>query len=216
MNKVKNIILDLGHGGVDSNGNYTTAPDKMLTFNDGYVIYEGEINRIQGRETEKSFRSFPDWDRNIYYTVRPDDPKDLALHKRTDFINSFDPNETICLSFHNNAGGGSGFEVYTYFGWSLADPLATEIYEGIKPLYNKYGLPMRSDKVSDGDVDKEIELWMTRETHCPTVLLEGLFFDNRSDAKLLKSKSFNEDYAFSVVSGAMNFIYKLEIDKSYD
>lgn len=214
--KIKNIILDPGHGGVDENGNYVTAPSKMYKFNDGFTIYEGEINRIQAREIEKSFKAFPDWDRNVLFTVDPDDSKDVSLRERVNFINSFDPKETICLSIHNNAGGGSGFEIYTHYGYSLSDELATEIYESIKPLYKKFSLPMRSDKASDGDVDKEIELYMTKRTKCWTVLLEGLFFDNRSDAVLLKNRSFNEEYAFSVTAGVMNFINKLELDKSYD
>ena len=35
-----NIILDCGHGGVDSLGKYTTAPAKMFTFSNGEVAYE--------------------------------------------------------------------------------------------------------------------------------------------------------------------------------
>jgi len=214
MEKIKNIILDPGHGGIDKNGNYTTAPYKMYKFDESLVIYEGEINRIQAKAIEKSFLAFPDWNINIEYTVKPDDSRDISLEERSDFVNSFNPEETICLPIHNNAGGGDGFEIYTYEGWSLADSLATEIYSSVKPMYKRFDLSMRSDKVSDGDVDKEANFHMLRETKCPTVLLEGLFFDNKVNAMLLKSDNFTEEYAFSVVSGVMNFIYKIRENKS--
>jgi len=213
MKQVKNIILDPGHGGIDKNGNYTTAPHKMYKFNDGYVIYEGEVNRIQAKAIEKSFLAFPDWDINIKYTVKPDDSRDISLEERSDFVNSFNPEETICLSIHNNAGGGDGFEAYTYFGQTDSDVYADEIYKSIKTLYDKYGLPIRTDKLSDSDYDKEIELHMTRETKCPCVLLEYLFFDNRVNAKLLMSNNFIKDIAFSTVVGVQNGIFKLKNNK---
>ena len=37
-------LLDAGHGGME-NGRYTTAPDKMYTFDDGLVFHEGVNNR---------------------------------------------------------------------------------------------------------------------------------------------------------------------------
>ena len=40
---IKNIVLDFGHGGIDINGNYTTAPNKMHKFSNGQIAYEGVV-----------------------------------------------------------------------------------------------------------------------------------------------------------------------------
>ena len=213
MEKQYNIILDPGHGGVDEIGTYVTAPNKMYVFPDGTTLYEGEINRKIIQHLANGFRSNPYGKHRIHFTVHPLDASDVPLRDRTNYINQFNPKNTICLSIHNNAfkghnNTGSGFEAYTYFGQTNSDILSEDIYKAIKPTYEEYGLPIRTDKVSDGDSDKEIELHMTRETLCPTVLLEYAFFDNYDDAKLLQNDNFLKDIAFSTYFGIMNYLHR--------
>ena len=87
-----NIILDCGHGGVDSLGKYTTAPAKMFTFPNGEVAYEGKLNREIGKRvgdylTELGYCPL--------YTVAPSDSKDVSLKNRVTFANKFNSNNTI-------------------------------------------------------------------------------------------------------------------------
>ena len=57
---MKNIILDFGHGGIDQNGTYTTAPAKMFTFSNGEIAYEGVLNRQIGGLVEIYLKSHLD------------------------------------------------------------------------------------------------------------------------------------------------------------
>ena len=70
-------------------------------FDNGEIAYEGLINRQIG---EKVYQ-FIKWDLDItpHYTVKPNDPTDLSLEKRAEFVNSFDKNTTLLISVHSNA-----------------------------------------------------------------------------------------------------------------
>lgn len=202
-----NIILDAGHGGLDENKNYTTAPNKMFTFPDGDVIYEGVINRIIAQKIYDCFLIDVENKHRISFTVSPENAIDLGLRDRVEFANNFNPKNTILVSIHNNAGGGSGFEIYTSKGETESDKIATSIYESVSPTYKKYDLPMRKD-ITDGDVDKEAQFYVLRKTICPAVLCEYAFFDNKKDANLLRDEEFLNSIAFDTYHGISNYINK--------
>lgn len=198
-----NIIIDCGHGGIDSNGKYTTAPAKMFTFPNGDVIYEGVINRQIG---EKVYNFLEELGYCPSYTVFPDDATDLALSKRTDLINNFNPKNTIGVSFHSNASEqhtARGFEIWTSKGETRSDILATYIGEEI---INEFpDIRFRSD-FTDGDLDKESNFWVLAKTLCPMVLLENLFFDNIEDANLLRSDNFQKRLAWRIANGIIRYL----------
>lgn len=56
MKKIKQIVIDCGHGGIDKNGKYTTAPAKQAKV-DGKMMYEGVLNRTSQRDLYTSTRS---------------------------------------------------------------------------------------------------------------------------------------------------------------
>ena len=198
-----NILIDCGHGGIDSNGNYTTAPDKMHTFPDGSVIYEGVINRQIGKKVYENLEA------ESYcpsYVLFPEESIDMPLGKRVEIIDSFDPKKTIGISFHSNASkshNARGFEIFTSVGETKSDILATCIGEKIIEEFpdNRF----RKD-FSDGDLDKESQFYVLRKTKCPMVLMESLFFDNLEDAKLLRSESFQNRLALSISNGIIKYL----------
>lgn len=109
------------------------------------------------------------------------------LVKRVNFVNSI-PN-SIYVSIHLNGAGdgskwmnGSGWECYTTPGKTNSDKLAECLYNAAK----KQGLKLRTD-TSDGDMDKEANLFVIKKTNCPAVLTENLFQDNKEDVKFLLS-----------------------------
>ncbi|MEO0007272.1 MAG: Cellulophaga phage phi38:1, partial [Bacteroidota bacterium] len=184
---IKNIILDFGHGGIDSNGQYTTAPSKMFRFPNGEVAYEGEINRQIGGMLELYLNTHR-LRYNIVKTVNFYDPTDVSLDKRVEIANKYDRNETVLISIHSNAsspaGLGRGFEIYTTRGQTQSDLMASEIGNVIRDFYKKEGLSLRFD-FEDNDLDKEANFQILRQSKCPAVLLECLFFDNWEDFKRL-------------------------------
>jgi N-acetylmuramoyl-L-alanine amidase len=199
--KVKNIILDPGHGGLNPEGKYTTAPAKMHIFEDGVVAYEGVINRQIVSYMLQCFEDYPE-----YYVIKTvSDYRDISLKQRVNIANYFSPAETIFVSVHCNAGGGTGWEIFTTPGQTKSDKLAEYITNAVEHIYKREGLGLRYD-TSDGDKDKEAKFYVLRETNCPAVLLECGFFDNRKDFELLQDASFQADLASFIVTGILNYI----------
>lgn len=173
-------ILDAGHGGLKV-GRYTTAPAKMFVFPDGLTIYEGVINRQIAKLVWKKLEEL-----KIDFKIIYHEAEDLSLSlrvKRADAIYANDK-RAIFLSIHSNAGGGSGFEIFTSPGQTKSDKVANifcEVYQKWFPSF-----PFRKD-ISDGDADKEGPYYVLRKTDCPALLVENLFFDNRNEANYLLS-----------------------------
>tara|TARA_R110002073_G_scaffold144403_2_gene296493 strand:- start:1390 stop:2019 length:630 start_codon:yes stop_codon:yes gene_type:complete len=204
--KIKNIILDFGHGGIDKNGKYTTAPKKMYTFSNGEVVYEGVINRQIGGHIYTCLRSHSEF--NVVCTVKEDDPRDIALSQRVRVANSYDPKETIFVSVHCNAStrhNAGGFELYTTKGTTKSDRLAECIANAVEHVYEDVNMKLRYD-TSDGDKDKESDFYVLRKTKCPAVLLECGFFDYRKDYDNLKDPIFQSNLGTFIYTGILNFI----------
>ncbi len=203
---IKNIVLDFGHGGLDEDGNYTTAPNKMFKFPNGEVAYEGALNRAIGGHVYTCLRSHSEF--NVVCTVKEDDPRDLSLGWRVRVANRYDPNETIFISIHCNASpnhNASGFEIFTTKGVTKSDRLAENIASAVGHVYENVGLRLRYD-FSDGDKDKEADFYVLRKTKCPAVLCEMLFFDNWDDYKYLKDPLFQANLGTFVYTGILNYI----------
>jgi len=186
-------LLDAGHGGLTKDGKYTTGPAKMFTFPDGVTVYEGVINRKIADLVYNALES-----KQIDFALVYDDVEDTPLSQRTmtaDNVYRKDK-RAVYLSVHSNAGGGSGFEIFTSPGQTKSDKIANifcEIYQKRFP-----GFPFRADK-SDGDADKEADFYVLRKTDCPALLVENLFFDNRTDANFLLSPAGQKQIADCIV-----------------
>jgi len=203
--KIKNVILDFGHGGIDANGNYTTAPAKMFKFPNGEIAYEGVLNRQIGGHVVTCLRSHLDL--NVVTTVAETDPRDLSLGWRVRVANKFNPKETIFISIHNNAGGGQGFELYTTKGKTKSDDLAESLANNMEHTFKQYDMKLRYD-FSDSDKDKEVDFYVLRKTKCPAVLLECGFFDSRKDFDKLKDPIFQAHLGSFIYTGIIEFINK--------
>lgn len=182
-------LLDPGHGGVDHKGEYTTAPAKMWRFDDGLVIYEGVINRIITRKLTAKLKAS-----EIDYFVVADDIIDTPLEQRVKVADDIFKKDKRCiyLSIHSNSGKGQGIEVFTSPGQTKSDVIAHYIINQYAKQLSKFHI--RKDD-SDGDWDKEADFYVLRKTDCPAVLVENLFFDNRSEAEYLLSDAGQEAIA---------------------
>lgn len=181
-------ILDAGHGG-EKNGVYTTAPAKMYRFGDGFEIREGVINRQITSKLQAKLKA-DEIDFGLVY----DDVEDTPLATRVaiaDKIFAKNPN-AIYLSIHSNAGQGKGFEVFTSKGQNKSDKIAYFFCEKYKELFPYFAF--RADQ-ADGDADKEEDFYVLRKTDCPALLVENLFFDNRTEAEYLASEAGQEAIA---------------------
>lgn len=210
---VKNIVLDPGHGGIDKNGNYTTAPNKMFTFPNGEVAYEGRLNRSITSHVGTCLKQHGSI--NVVYTVHPDDPRDLSLGWRVRVANQYDPKETIFISIHCNASpkhNASGFEIFTTKGVTKSDKLAEHIADAVEHIYEDVGLKLRYDFL-DGDKDKEVDFYVLRKTKCSAVLGEFGFYDFRKDFDLLKDPIFQANLGSFIYTGIMNYVQSININE---
>ncbi len=168
-------LLDNGHGGV-IDGLYQTEGKRSPVWDDGSLLYEGEFNRaIVNRLIELMTR-----DKIRYVNIAPE-AEDISLNERVKRANSYHSQSScIYLSVHANAGGGKGYEIYTSPGNTSSDKVATIFYEEFEKEFPD--VKMRSDK-SDGDVDKEANFYVLKNTRMPAVLTENFFMDNEQECK---------------------------------
>ncbi len=168
------ILLDNGHGGI-INGEYQTPGKRSPMWADGSQLFEGDFNRkiVNGiaRELEE---------RDIEYEILVPELEDIRLSERVKRANKNDPNGSLYLSIHSNAGGGNGFEVYTSPGQSMSDDVATLFGEEFKKTFPNR--PLRAD-FDDGDLDKENRFYVLTKTKMPSILTENFFMDNEDECK---------------------------------
>ena len=206
------VYLDAGHGGVDKNGKYVTAPKKQFehakgTFHSGKWFYEGVWNRKLTNLVADKLKNL-----GINYLIVSHEYLDLSLSYRVKMANWYHRNykKGIFISNHANASGSHrarGFEVYTTPGKTKSDAIAEKHWENVKDLLGDT-IKMRPD-TSDGDHDKEARFYVIRNTIMPAMLVEHLFFDNKDDVKLLMSDLIVEKFAEAQVRTIIDYYNSL-------
>jgi len=206
MNRNIHWLLDPGHGGV-KDGVYQTS-GKQYHHLGGPSILEGVVNRdICWRMAELLD------DAGRMYTVVAHPEEDTPLFDRVSLANAL-CKDTKCayISLHCNAGGGTGWEIYTSPGHTQADSLAEQLFRATDIRLRGF-LPFRLG--GHGDIDKEAGFYVLRKTHCPAVLIEHAFMDNPADAKLLTNPDFLDQFAKANVTGMLAWEDQLRSAREY-
>ena len=184
MNMNKYIIIDAGHG--------NNSPGKRSPiWKDGKQLFEWEFNRdIATRIAHKLAAA------GIRSRLLVTEKEDIQLSERCRRVNNIcrmhGKDNCILISIHANAGGGTGFEVFTSPGNTKADEYATIMLDSLKYSFPKEKI--RTD-YSDGDADKEARFYMLQKSQCPAILTENLFMDNERDCRKLMDDDFREQIA---------------------
>ena len=170
------VLLDNGHGGI-INGEYQTPGKRSPVWSDGSQLFEGEFNRaiVQGIADKLT-------QAGVRHTVLVAEDTDVPLSERVQRANALNSDDVFFVSVHSNAGGGSGFEVFTSPGDTRSDTIATLFGEEFLKVFPDRKL--RSD-FSDGDLDKEQRFYVLTKTAMPAVLTENFFMDNKEECKTL-------------------------------
>lgn len=180
----KFIIIDAGHG--------NNSPGKRSPiWKDGKQLFEWEFNNdIAERIAHKLGAMY------IPNRLLVTEKEDIQLSERCRRVNNIcrihGKDNCILISIHANAGGGTGFEVFTSPGNTKADEYATKMIESFKFTFPKEKI--RTD-YSDGDADKEARFYMLQKSQCPAILTENLFMDNETDCRKLMDDNFREQIA---------------------
>lgn len=189
------VILDNGHG-INTPGK--CSPDKSLRE----YAYCREIVKLIYNKLA---------DLNIDAHILVPEEEDISLRERCRRANDIYKNndkQAILISVHCNAAGADG-KWHNAKGWSvflsqnaskkskhLADCLADSAQS--KGLKMRYSMPNQSYWVQN--------LAICRDTHCPAVLTENLFQDNKEDVEYLLSEEGKETIAQLHVDGILKYI----------
>ena len=192
------VFLDAGHGGLDREGKYVTAPSKQFkhdkgTFHKDGWFYEGVFNRTLTNRVAQKLDQL-----GISNIIVSHEYLDSALQYRVDMANWYCRNykKGIYISNHSNASSShlaKGFEIYTSKGKTKSDEIADIHWNNVKELLGDR-IRYRNDR-SDGDHDREASFFVLTKTAMPAILIEHLFFDNFEDASLLMDDEIIERFA---------------------
>ena len=186
MDKI--ILFDNGHG-------QETPGKRSPLWKDGRQLFEWEFNRDMVRRIIlKCYHA------EIRAVKLVPEESDVLLKERCKRANMWYDRcngNCVVVSIHANAGGGTGFEVYTSRGQTKADEIATALIEQLQKDFPE--IKMRKD-FADGDPDKEAAFYILKHTKAPAILAENLFMDNEADCQLLMSEDFRDKLADSYVS----------------
>ena len=208
------VIIDAGHGGLDSAGRYTTNPkigkffdhkNKDLSFHgiaQNSIFYEGLFNRIVARKLAYCLAQLGIRTLKCY-----DDVFDLSLTSRTNVCNSYHrqfDNNTIVLSLHANAGGGKGSEIFTSLGETKSDILADFVAKSIAPTLSRFDRPFRRGSATSADKDRALA--MVTNTIAPAILCEFDFFDTLEGAKQLDTAAYQNAMCEAKARGVYQYL----------
>jgi N-acetylmuramoyl-L-alanine amidase len=190
------VLLDAGHGGM-INGKYQTSGKRSPVWGDGSVLYEGEFNRaIKSRLMEML-----QMDGINYVDINPQQI-DLSLEDRVDYANVYREN-SIYVSIHSNAGGGTGCEVFTAENCSTKSTKLANIFAG---TYRNYFPDERWRGV------KKRDFYVVKNTAMPAVLIEAFFMDTERECKkYLMTKSGRNQIAKWIHNSIKDYINNYEV-----
>lgn len=198
---MRTIIFDAGHGGV-IDGKYQTAGKRSPIWKDGRQLFEGVFNRkivnLLKLMCIKNEIPFLDITTSL---------EDIPLKERVKTANTYykeTNKDCIYISIHANAGGGTGFEVFTSVGDTKSDEIAEIIIEEYKKGMPK--LRLRKD-TSDGDLDKEAHFQVLRKTFMPAILIECAFMDTlEPDCEYMMCEYGRQMIALAIFNGIKKIV----------
>jgi len=184
MSKQLTPIFDTGHGGV-INGMYQTLGKRSPNWHKG-VLYEGAANRWIANKVMQRL----DYEQLPYYHISPEfEDKSLTVRSnRANKIHRKNRN-TYGISVHFNAGGGTGWEIFTSPGETKSDYIADVFIEEFK---KDFPMKARLGGTKFLQKDKEAEFSILMRTNCPFILLELGFMDNPVDYEKIWDLRFQE------------------------
>lgn len=171
MVKEQIIVLDPGHGGLDSGAVSQGYFEKHFNWKIAYGIKRQLVQHYCNVVIVQPSESFSSTARDEMVV-----PPMVAKYLKADYY----------LSIHQNAGGGRGFESYVrkFEVGTESDRKRGIIHDEIMAGLSQYGVVDRGKKYEDFLV-----LVLSDDKTCDSCLLEYLFIDS-TDIELLKNNNF--------------------------
>lgn len=205
------VLIDAGHGNLDANGKYTTAPtdgkffdhkDASLNIHDiagNSVFYEGVHNRVLARVLRAHLNALGVQTIYVHDEII-DTPRPTRIRRANSIWQALEK-RALLVSLHCDAGGGKGWTGYTSVGKTQSDILMKCVAESIAPHLRAFGVPMRG-----GIAGKEKNFDMVAKTACPAMLIEHDFFDTPDGLARLRDLDYMNKLLHLQAVGIFNAI----------
>lgn len=180
------VLLDAGH-------TKKTPGKHSPKFPDGHRFYEWRFNKeVVCRIAERLLAE------NIKFElICPEIETEVSLQERVrrakTYCQKYGTKNCLYVSVHSNAFGNGekwetpgGWSVWTSKGETKSDKIADVFWKVAEPIIKEEGFGMRKE-LSDGDLDYEENFYVLKNTPCPAVLTENLFYTNRKECEWLES-----------------------------
>ena len=188
------ILLDNGHG-------IRTRGKRSSVQSDTSQLFEFEFNRDIVRRVDQLLTRYG------YSTIiLVPEIEDISLPARCARANHYfrhGSDNTFLVSIHANAGGGTGWEVFTSPGETESDKIADIFFKEAECEFPEFR--MRKD-LADGDYDKEAHFYILKNTIGPAILTENFFMDTAKDLELIMSEEGRQRIAKVHVNAIMKYI----------
>jgi len=168
MSKLPIHVYDPGHGGAD--------PGAVAR---GFGLREKDLNLFIARRARET--AMANYEVDVRLTRDSDTTMDLKA--RTDFANKL--SAALLVSFHVNAGGGTGYEDFIHINL-LDSSLTARLRQAYHLEVSKF---LAQRKIRNRGMKKQ-NFHMLRESKMPAILNETLFIDHAEDQKQLAQESF--------------------------
>jgi N-acetylmuramoyl-L-alanine amidase len=190
------IVLDPGHGGADAGTAHNGLVEKDLTLNIALrlrtLLAQAGWNVLLTRDTDIDPVT-PELMTAFSGDGRPNASDRAYLQTRCDVANA--ANARIFISIHVNYSDSPGVHGTTFYYTKQQDvPLAQALERGMIPL---------AGTQDDGVVKSN--LYVTKHTTMPAVLIETGFISNPGDVRLLADPAFLQNVAAGIAAGVKSY-----------
>lgn len=196
-NKV--IVLDAGHGGIDSG---TLSSDKTVVEKEINLLITHKIRELLESSGAHVILTRED-DSSLYVedgnkTIRQKYNENLKNRKQI----IEDSNADMFVSIHMNALTGEGASKYygaqTFYPSGKEDSikLSKTIQQELKRVV---------DNTNNREIKPRDDLYLLKDNKIPSVLIECGFLSNEKEAKLLTNEEYQEKIAWAIYVGIQNY-----------
>ncbi len=190
------ILLDAGHGKLTPG---KRSPDGRLRE---YKYCREIADEVKNQLIDKGFK--------VELIVNDDTDTPLAERCRivNQYCDMYGKNNTLLVSIHCNAAG-SGADWMKARGWSVfISPNASDKSKSLATCLTK-SAERKNLKIRRETNDRDYwisNLYICKNTKCPTVLTENLFQDNKEDVEYLLSDEGRATIVSLHVQGILDYI----------
>ena len=196
-NKV--IVLDAGHGGIDSG---TLSSDKTVVEKEINLLITHKIRELLESSGAHVILTRED-DSSLYVedgnkTIRQKYNENLKNRKQI----IEDSNADMFVSIHMNALTGEGASKYygaqTFYPSGKEDSikLSKTIQQELKRVV---------DNTNNREIKPRDDLYLLKDNKIPSILIECGFLSNEKEAKLLTNEEYQEKIAWAIYVGIQNY-----------